>query len=78
MELPRCDQAAWTTATAASKKSYGLALKCTAKEKKEGYGGKMMKVFVTIAHGHEAVLCEQYEKQLTGQLQRTFWKHFWI
>ena len=50
-------------------------MKCTAKEKKEGYGGKMTKVFVAIAHGHGAVLCEQYEKQLTGQLQRTFWKH---
>ena len=72
MELPRRDQAGSTIATAVSKKSQGLALKCTAKEKKGGYGGKMMKVFVAIAHGHGAVLCEQYEKQLTGQLQGTF------
>ena len=34
---------------------------------KELSGGKMVKVFVAIAHDHGAVLCEQYEEQLTGQ-----------
>ena len=34
---------------------------------KEGSGGKMVKVFVAIAHDHGAVLCEHYEEQLTGQ-----------
>ena len=32
------------------------------KRKKDGSVGKMVKVFVAIAHGHGAVLCEQYEK----------------
>ena len=62
-----CDQARSTTAMAWHKKSEGLALKCTTKGKKEGSGGKMVKVFVAIAYGHGAVLCEQYEEQLTGQ-----------
>ena len=44
---------------------------------KEGSGGKMVKVFVAIACGHEAVLCEQYEEQLTGQFFADFVKeHF--
>ena len=34
---------------------------------KEYCGGKMMKVFVSIAYGHRAVLCEHYEEQLTEQ-----------
>ena len=44
---------------------------------KEGSGGKMVKVFVAIAHDHGAVLCEQYEEQLTGQFFPDFaWEHF--
>ena len=36
-----------------------------------------MTVFVTIAHGHVAVMCDQYEKQLTGQFLAHFvWEHF--
>ena len=47
-------------------------MKCTTKGKKEGSGGKMMKVFVAIAYGHGAVLCAQYEEQLTGQFFADF------
>ena len=51
-------------------------MKCTTKGKKEGSGGKMVKLFVAIAYGHGAVLCEPYAEQLTGQFcrlcQRTF------
>ena len=47
---------------------HSVKMKCTTKEKKEGSGGKMVKVFVAIAHDHGAILCEQYEEQLTGQL----------
>ena len=37
----------------------------------------MVEVIVAIAHGHEAVLYEQYEEQLTGQFCRDFvWEHF--
>ena len=54
------DQARSTTAMAWFKKAEGLALKCTTKGKIEGYGGKMVKVFVAIAYGHGVVLCEQY------------------
>ena len=37
----------------------------------------MVKVFVVIACGHGAVLCEQYEEQLTGQFFADFVKeHF--
>ena len=34
------------------------------KWKKRGLWGKMVKVFVAIAYGHGAVLCEQYKEQL--------------
>ena len=37
------------------------------RKKKEDSGGKMVKVFVAIAYGHGAVLCEHYEEQLTEQ-----------
>ena len=56
-----------TTAMAWRKQSESLALKFTTKGKKECSGGKMVRGFVAIAHGHEAVLCEQYGEQLTGQ-----------
>ena len=36
----------------------GLAWKCGAKGEKEGSGGKMVKVFVAIAHDRRAILCE--------------------
>ena len=42
------------------------------KRKKRGFWGKMVKVFVAIAYGHGAVLCEQYDKQLTGQFFADF------
>ena len=59
------------------KKSEGLALKCTTKGKKEGSGGKMVKVFVAIAYGgHGAVLCQQYEEQLTGQFFTDFVREY--
>lgn len=71
------DQARSTTSMAWRRKSEGLSLNCTTKGKKEGSGGKMVKVFVAIAHGHGAVLCEQYEEQLTGQFFADFVKeHF--
>ena len=62
-----CDQARSTTAIAWHRKSEGSALKHTTKGKKEGSGGKKVKLFVAIADAHGAVLCEQYEEQLTGQ-----------
>ena len=59
------------------KKSDGLALKCTTKGKKEGSGGEMVKKLIAIAYGHGAVLCEQYEEQLTGQFFADFFRqHF--
>ena len=67
-----CDQAKSTTAMAWRKKTESLALKCTTNGKKEGSGGKMVKLFVAIACGHGAVLCEQYEEQLTGQFFSDF------
>ena len=54
------------------KKSETLTLKWTTKGKKECSGSKMVEVIVAIAHGHEAVLYEQYEEQLTGQFCRDF------
>ena len=52
-------------------------MKCTTKGKEEDPGGKMVKVFVAIAYGHEAVLCKRYEEQLTGQIFADFVrKHF--
>ena len=47
-------------------------MKYITKGKEEGSGGKMVKVFVAIACGHEAVLCKRYEEQLTGQFFADF------
>ena len=63
------EQARSTFAIAWHKKSEVLAFKCTTTEKKRK---DLVTVFVTIAHGHVAVMCDQYEKQLTGQ----FLAHF--
>ena len=71
------DQARSTTTMAWRRKSEGLCLKCTTKGKKEGSGGKMVKVFVAIAHSHGVVMCEQYKEKLTGEFFAKFIKeHF--
>ena len=36
----------------------------------------MVKVFVAIAYSHGAVLCEQYEEQLTGQFLADFVREY--
>jgi len=71
------DQARSTRAMAWRKKTEGLSLKCTTKGKKEGTGGRMVKVIVAIAHGRGTVLCHQHEEKLTGQYFADFVKmHF--
>ena len=35
---------------------------CTAKGKKEGSGGKMVKLIVAISYNKGVIDCEQYEK----------------
>ena len=42
-------------------------LERSTKGKKEGSGGKMVNVFVAIAHGHGVVLCKQYPWTVTGE-----------
>lgn len=44
------------------KKSEGLTRGCTAKGRKEGSGGKVLKLMVAISHGKGVIICEPYEK----------------
>jgi transposase len=43
-------------------KSEGLARECTSKGRKEGTGGKYVKLNVAISHGHGVIICEPYEQ----------------
>ena len=43
----------------------GLDYGCTAKGKKEGSGGKLVKLIVAISYGKGVIDCEQYDK-MTG------------
>ena len=45
--------------------SEGLALGCTSKGRKEGTGGKVLKLVVAISYGKGVIICEPYEK-ITG------------
>ena len=42
--------------------SEGLALGCTSKGRKEGTGGKVLKLVVAISYGKGVIICEPYEK----------------
>ena len=48
------------------KKSEGLTRECTSKGRKEGTGGKYVKLNVAISHGHGVIVCDPYEK-MCGQ-----------
>ena len=43
------------------KKCEGLSLGCTAKGSKEGSGGKVLKLMVTISYGEGVLMCHPYE-----------------
>ena len=58
------------------KPSEGLAYACTAKGRKEGSGGRILKLIVAISFGKGVVVCEPYEK-MTGAFFSSFIeKHF--
>lgn len=44
------------------KLSEGLTLGCTSKGRKEGTGGKVLKLMVAISYGKGVIICEPYEK----------------
>ena len=44
------------------KMSEGLKIGCTAKGRKEGTGGRVLKVMVAISYGKGVIICEPYEK----------------
>ena len=48
------------------KKNEGLSFGCTAKGKKVGSGGKVVRVYAAIAYGKGVVLAKPYKK-LTGK-----------
>lgn len=56
------DQARTPTGRNWRKKSEGLIQGCCAKGKKEGSGGKVLKMMVAISQEKGVVFCEQYEK----------------
>ena len=54
-------------------KKEGLAEGCTAKGKKEGSGGRVLKLFVAIRYNKGVIACHPYEK-LDGQFFENFVK----
>ena len=54
-------------------KREGLAEGCTAKGKKEGSGGRVLKLFVAIRYNKGVIVCHPYEK-LDGQFFENFFK----
>lgn len=44
------------------KKSEGLTTGCTSKGRKEGTGGRVLKLMVAISYGKGVIMCEPYEK----------------
>ena len=70
------DQARAPTGRIYRKKSEGLDQFCTAKGKKVGTGGKLVKFIVAISHDCGVILCEQYE-HMNGSFFASFVdKHF--
>ena len=53
------------------KRSQGLKRGCTAKGRKEGTGGRYVRLIVGISHGKGVVVCEPYEK-MTGEYFASF------
>ena len=70
------DQARAPTGRIYRKKSEGLDQFCTAKGKKVGTDGKLVKFIVAISHDCGVILCEQYE-HMNGSFFASFVdKHF--
>lgn len=56
------DQARAPTGRTWRKKSEGLTIGCTGKGRKEGTGGRVLKLMVAISYGKGVIACEPYEK----------------
>ena len=54
----------------------GLSFGCTAKGRKEGTGGKLVKLFVGITYNEGVVLCEPYEHLSGASFAAFIEKHF--
>ena len=65
------DQALAPKARVWQKRSEGLALGCTAKGRKTGTGGRMVKLMVAISFDKGVVMCKTYEK-LDGRYFASF------
>ena len=59
-----------------SRKKEGLSERCIAKGSKEGSGGKVVKLFVSISYNKGVIACDPYEKldgpYFEGYVRRTF------
>lgn len=70
------DQAKAPEARIWRKKTEGLEIGCVAKGRKEGTGGKLVKLMVAISYDKGVICCEPYE-ELNGRFFATFIKtHF--
>ena len=65
------DQARAPKARVWRKKSEGLAPGCIAKGRKEGTGGKVLRLMVAISYNKGVICCEPYEK-MTGRYFAAF------
>lgn len=58
------------------KRGEGLSFGCTAKGRKEGTDGKLVKVMVAITYSEGVILCESYDNLLGESFATVIEKHF--
>lgn len=70
------DQARAPGARIWRKRTEGLLFGCTAKGKKEGTGGKVLKLMVAISYNKGVIICEPFEKMLGSYFAGFIDEHF--
>ena len=70
------DQARAPRARVWRKPSEGLCFGCTAKGKKEGTGGKVLKLMVAISYNKGVIVCQPFEKMLGSYFARFVTERF--
>ena len=70
------DQAIAPRARVCRKKSEGLAHGCITKGRKEGTGGKVLRLLVAISHDKGVICCEPYEHMTGGNFATFVDQHF--
>ena len=69
-----CEQARSSRTRTWRQKGEGLSIHCTAKGRKEGSGGSMVKLMVAIAYDKGVIKCQQYYGNINGEIFSNFIK----